>query len=54
MQPVGRRVSVKWPTSMPATSVMELAMGLLSTAFDQLDCKLAGQVLHAVQSILRQ
>jgi hypothetical protein len=22
VQPVGRRVSVKWPTSMPATSVM--------------------------------
>ncbi|GAB2715105.1 hypothetical protein GCM10027195_20490 [Comamonas sediminis] len=25
MQPVGRRVSVKWPTSMPCTKVMEPA-----------------------------
>jgi hypothetical protein len=25
VQPVGRRVSEKWPTSMPATSVIEPA-----------------------------
>jgi hypothetical protein len=24
VQPVGRRVSVKWPASMPATSVIEI------------------------------
>jgi ElaB/YqjD/DUF883 family membrane-anchored ribosome-binding protein len=50
VQPVGLRESVKWPTSMPATSVIDAVRGIVSLSMHEF----AGAVLQCLHPFGRQ